>query len=191
MIGFLLVLISFVVACCRSLWRSLVGTRPCSKTGFGRRFHVVARSNRPFGHYEDLLFLQYFIRGNEYWFVAGEPPLPSLCRTLTKASVRELARHKVDSAKLFSDTGKVDVTQWVRELAGPGMNFHGDLFAPDIGIAFGVNQDVLREYLMLRAKLESPERQRDFEGRWSHCDVRIIPGSMEPFAPLTFDMVRP
>jgi len=190
MIGFFLVLVSAICALCRGLSARIAELIHRRRLG-----HLVLMESDADGR--DVLFVQYFIRGREYWYW-------ELCKkdqhgSLTDSQFEELGEDleetllsqtvicgppKVESAHLRTTRGLIDVTELLRQLSGPRRDFYGRL--SEI-----VRDDdaIVGAYLQARSNLSECDDLSIRAARlqkWVGCEVRIVPGSVMPFKPLVF-----
>ena len=173
MIGFFLVTISMICAVCGSLGERM--------TDFvcGRR--LGRNTLRTVGSLEEsrrVLFVQYFIRGKEFWCWTDyeRVNLQDLEDTLLG---RPLAKGppKVESACLRTTRSLVDVTHLLRQLSGPAKDFYGRQ-----GEITASGGELLKAYLQARTFDLGYDLM--FFSEWIGCDIRIVPGSVPPFRPL-------
>lgn len=128
--------------------------------------------------YCNVALVQYFIGGAEYWYwedtIDGEPATTDFQWLLCQP--RKQRPHRVETALIERSSGEVvDVTLFVRQLSGPGMDFYGrDLR--------DLEEDKLDAYLTSRC---FPDMEDWLD--WKHCDVRIVPGSVMKPIRFTFD----
>ena len=167
MIGLFLVLVATVCAVWRT-WRDSL-----KNSFYGRRIgeSCVNRSC-------NVTWVQYFIGCAEYWYwentIHGEPATTDFRWLLCQPQKQR--PHRVETALIEDSSGEViDVTLFVRQLSGPGMDFYGRNFRD-------VEADKLDAYLTFRC---IPDMEDWLD--WKHCDVRIVPGSVMTPIRFTFD----
>lgn len=172
MIGFFLVLVSVICAMCRGLGKRV--TELVYKRRLGLNFVVSA------GQCE-VLFLQYFIRGREFWYWSecGADTCPSDLEDMLLIQQPRPGLPKVESAWLRTASCYSDVTKMIQQLAGPEQDFYGRRTE-----LLTTGSPILQAYLNQR--IFDPAR---ITNRWVACYIRLFPGSAWPFKPteIVFD----
>lgn len=178
MIGTFLVFVAAVCAVFRCWWDRL--EYYLYKTKIGQTVEVYVATGTGFRRF---LFVQYFLRGREFWWWT---PTANRCgreidedvADLLDQSLPKRRGHKVQDACLFTVGGVVDVTEFLRQLSGPGGDFYWSRVPQP-----PLDADTVRAYLTLRMLAKDTD--------WLFVDMRVVPGSVAPFKPLRFSFDTP
>lgn len=168
MIGFFLVLVAACCALGRELRNALLEV--LYRRRIGRI--IIASWADPWAR---VVLVQYFVKGKEYWYwdniMSGKStPARSEYKWLLRLRQRR-GPHRVDAAYIRVSGLSVpflDVTQFVRELSGPRMDFYGGI---------GALEGRFLETYLHRRLYENSSTPVSIH-HWDFCDVHIVPGSM-------------
>lgn len=178
MIGTFLVFVAAICALLRCWWDRL--EYYLYKTEIGDKVNV--RVDSKIGGVREVVFVQYFLRGREFWWWDTYAPSEWEGDEWTDASLSDLLAqplprhrgHKVQNACLFTVDDEVDVTKMFQQLSGPRQDFRYYKRQLDV--------DVVQAYLHARLAGETA-RYSD----WLYVNLRVVPGSVAPFKPLRFE----
>lgn len=188
MIGTFLVFIAAVCAVFRCWWDRL--EYYLYKTEIGHSIWV-AHTEPQGGPRHQSLFVQYFLRGREFWWWTPTTDIPwgydAGAAYLLSQSLPRCRGHKVQKACLVTVGDEIDVTKFLQQLSGP----HGDFYRSlDEGGQPLLDADTVRAYLGIRLPAQHlPTEKPDTE--WLYMTMEVVPGSVPPFKPLVFDFNKP
>ena len=177
MIGTFLVFVAAVCALFRCWWDRL--EYYLYKTEIGQSLEIILTTRTGLRRF---WFVQYFIRGREFWWwtpTAGKclAEIDEAAAELLDQSLPKRRGHKVQDACLFTVGDAVDVTEFLRQLSGPGGDFYWSRVPQP-----PLDADTVKAYLTVRM----PAKDTD----WLSVTMRVVPGSVAPFKPLKFDLCK-
>ena len=177
MIGTFLVFVAAVCAVFRCWWDRL--EYYLYKTEIGENVHVSVDAEGE--GCRRLWFVQYFLRGREFWWwkVAYEP-LPDIPPILEQ-SLSKRRGHKVQKASLVTIGDEIDVTKFLQQLSGPQGDFYRSLDKDQPVL----DADTVRAYLELRLSAQHLSTENP-DTEWLYMTMQVVPGSVAPFKPIRF-----
>ena len=185
MIGTFLVFVAAVCAVFRCWWDRL--EYYLYKTEIGQTVEVEVTRGTGFRHF---LFVQYFLRGREFWWwtpTAGKSggEIDEDGADLLDQSLPKRRGKKVQSAFLNTGSDEIDVTELLQQLSGPQGDFYRSLDENQPVL----DSDIVRAYLGIRLPKQHLPTEKP-ETEWLYMGMCVVPGSVAPFKPIRFDFYQ-
>ena len=186
MIGTFLVMVAAVCAVFRCWWDRL--EYYLYKTEIGHSIWV-AHTEPQGGPRHQSLFVQYFVRGREFWWWTPTDGVGGWFRNADVVELLQLNQslpkrrgHKVQNAYLITVGDEIDVTKFLQQLSGPQGDFYRSLDEDQPVL----DADTVRAYLGIRLPAQHLPTEKP-ETEWLYMGMCVVPGSVAPFRPIRFD----